>query len=154
MVKHSLTHFLGAAVGSRKHDQLLERLSLDPRDKKLVFYKPSSVYHCYYNQGIALCFEGSELDSIDFYSEAPGRSPEFKYQPVSKARVPEGIEYDATAERLVQLYGEPIQKGGGMKAQMDVWLRWEGVQFEIPTRNWEAAKDLVWSSCTIFRTSG
>lgn len=147
-----LKNYLGTPIESERHKELLFALSLLNDSKKTVIvYKPSTEYHCYYEEGIALCFEKSQLDSIDFYKISGDRPSSSKYKSVLRSRLPEGIDYNATGKELVEKFGEPLEKGGGMSSKIDIWLRWKGIQFEIPTRNWDLAKETGWSSFTLFK---
>lgn len=154
MIEQSLRPFFNGkcTLNSEDHKNLLSLLSLskDGVKKTIVIYKPSTEYHCYYEEGIALCFENKQLDSIDFYRPTDGSSKS-KYKPVIDSRVPSEIGPSSTALQLVEKYGEPLEKGGGMTAKIDIWLRWKGFQVEIPSRDWDAAKDTQWSSFTMFK---
>lgn len=147
--------YLNCEINSSLHKELLQKLNISDEDQNTIKkYPPSTEYHCYFDLGIALCFEAGLLDSIDFYKEENNSAslPSAKYKTVSKDRVPVEIGYDATGKDLVEKLGEPLEKGGGSgKGQISIWLRWKHVQVEIPTRDWDIAKDLKWSALTIFR---
>lgn len=128
-------------------EELWKELEVTP-DKADVSktYSDGTLYHCFYELGIALSFVGSQqtFDSIDFYKATK------PYSPVDAKLLPDGVPHSATAKDLVEMYGEPIEKGGG--GRMDIWLRWSQFQVEIPSGNWDDAKDVQWSSLTYFKS--
>lgn len=109
-------------------------------------YPDGCTYYCFYPQGIALCFTGKirTLDSIDFYKT------DTRYSRVDEALLPESIMHSTTGRHFVQLFGEPKDKGGS--CQVNLWLRWRGLQVDLDSSNWEAAKKGSWKSMTLFRT--
>ncbi|ODV94790.1 hypothetical protein PACTADRAFT_34543 [Pachysolen tannophilus NRRL Y-2460] len=92
--------------------------------------------------------EGMELlDSIDFYR---CRSAYF-VDDIGDLPLPFNISKDDTGASLVAKFGEPLQKGGGFKEKINIWLRWEFLQVEIDNKSWEQGKDAKWVSLTIFK---
>lgn len=160
MIEKSLVSFLESAINGSQHTALLDTLSI-PRDatKDIVTYKPDIEYHCYYDLGIALMFEKGVLSAIEYYkpnntkqeSSELHSSPPSKYKNVDSVRIPASIGYHATAVQLVEKFGEPTEKGGGMKQHIDIWMRWKDMEVGIPSRDWDAAKDVEWSSLIIFK---
>ena len=160
------TRFFGITLDSSEYHDLLSTLNLSESTYTPRKFGKSTEYRCFYPQGIALCFESQKLDSIDFYKEdrsgnitakedgpkKPEQEEEQKriYKKVDKSVVPGSIPYNATAVDLVNKYGEPEEKGGGLSQKMDIWMRWDGFQVDIPNRDWDTAKDTEWCSLTIF----
>lgn len=151
----SYAQFFGIKPDSPEYTELLQTLNLSDSVCKPVTRKfgKSTEYRCFYTHGIALCFENCNLDSIDFYKEDRSNqaATENRYSRVDSAVVPEFIGYEATGVDLVNKFGEPLEKGGGMGQKMDIWMRWNGFQVEVPDRNWDTAKDAQWCSLTIYQ---
>lgn len=144
--------YFGCSINSDLHKKLLLTLSI-PADAQItiVTYKPATEYHCYYDLGIALMFENKLLDSIEFYKPDPVTQSSSKYKPVDAKRVPKSIGFHTTGKQLVAKLGEPLEKGGGSKAHIDIWMRWKGIQADLAIRDWEAAKDTEWCSLVFFK---
>lgn len=154
-MKKDYVDYFGTVLRSAEYEDLLSLIQVPKALGVSKKFGPSTEYICFYEHGIALCFENEKLDSIDFYKEDRTNTstvdPSFpKYHKVSKEAVPKFIPYDATAGQLVEQFGEPLEKGGGLSSKMDIWLRWRGFQVEISNRDWDQAKDVEWASLTIF----
>lgn len=157
------SRYFGIMPNSSEYIVLVETLHVSSETPVVKKFGKSTEYHCFYEHGIALCFEGNILDSIDFYKqdrtvystrpETGGGTVDKKptYKKVAKSAIPDFIDYTATGLDLVNKFGEPLEKGGGMSKKMDIWMRWTGFQVDIPDRSWETAKDCEWSSLTIYK---
>lgn len=154
--------FFGIQDGSEKYHLLKSTLKVTDVTPHIKKFGTSTVYQCFFDQGVSLCFENSKLDSIDFYKQSQPTpsstslqkesSGQTRYGPVDKDVIPDFIDYESTGLDLVNKFGEPSEKGGGMSSKLDIWLRFTGFQVELPDRNWDTAKDSQWASLTIFES--
>lgn len=105
-------------------------------------------YVNFYSLGVSLCYFKNILDSIEFHNK-----PEGKFSSCDPALYPSWFpEADASGKDLVVKFGEPLEKGGGTKKEtIDIWLRWKGFQVEMPTKNWDEAKDVIWCQLMMFQ---
>jgi hypothetical protein len=139
--------YLGHKLTDESLKQLWCDLKVEPdMADSIKIYKDGTTYYCFYNAGLALSFTGDNkvFDSIDFYKNSP------PYSRVDVKYLPESIAYSATAKELVQKFGEPLEKGGGGSSRVDIWLRWPSFQVDIPSCDWDNAKDIEWTSLTYF----
>lgn len=98
-----------------------------------------------HEDGISFAFVKDKLDSIDFFQI------DKKFKPVKEELLPFGITETTLGKDLVEKFGEPLEKGGGINTKMDIWLRWGNVQVELDDQSWETAKSAKWKSATIFK---
>lgn len=107
-------------------------------------FSSDTILYNYHNEGISLCFVKDKLDSIDFFWK------DQTFKPCQFTDLPFDLSRTITARELVEKLGEPEEKGGGINAKMDIWLRWKHLQVEIDERSWEAAHNATCKSFTIF----
>ncbi|KAK7205632.1 hypothetical protein BZA70DRAFT_166124 [Myxozyma melibiosi] len=130
-------------------------------------YGTKITYIVYYEAGLALCFQRVSsgkalLESIEIYNT------DRKYKAVASTLLPfKGLTHATTASELIEAYMEPTEKGGGVTAGIDIWLRWsqlsisthEGepttisIDVQISDRSWQTGGGSVWKSMTISLTS-
>lgn len=152
----SYEQYFDITKDSKEHHALLKALKLSSLTPVVKLYGIKLEYHCYFSQGLSLCFESGKLESIDFYknqkpsSSSPVGNSE-PYSSVKPENLPDFIGFNMTGKQLIEKFGEPVEKGGGLSQKLDIWLRWSGFQVEIGSRDWDAAKDIEWSSLTIFK---
>lgn len=156
MDRINYNRYFDVTKDSKEHHNLLKDLNILNLDPVIKNYGSKLEYHCYFLQGLSLCFESSKLESIDFYkkqdqSMLSSVKNNVLYSSVKRSNLPEFIEYNMTGKDLIEKFGEPVEKGGGMSQKMNIWLRWPDFQVEIESRDWDAAKDIEWSSLTIFK---
>jgi hypothetical protein len=152
----SYEQYFDITKDSEEHHTLLKVLKLSKLTPVVKSYGTKLEYHCYFLQGLSLCFESNKLESIDFYkNQEPSSSSPIGnsklYSSVERESLPDFIDFDMTGKQLIEKFGEPVEKGGGLSQKLDIWLRWSGFQVEIRSRDWDAAKDIEWNSLTIFR---
>ncbi|KAG5358491.1 hypothetical protein CJU89_5081 [Yarrowia sp. B02] len=101
----------------------------------------------YYKLGIALCYYNGALDSVEYFNKPSG-----KFSQCAPGLYPSWFpDPNDSGKDLVVKFGEPLQKGGGTKKEaIDIWLRWKNFQVEMPTKNWDEAKDVVWCQLVVF----
>ncbi|ODQ78630.1 hypothetical protein BABINDRAFT_162340 [Babjeviella inositovora NRRL Y-12698] len=105
-------------------------------------YPDGVTYYNFKASGISIAFDQKGLlESVDFYREVIPAA----------MLLPFGISALDTGKTLVKKFGEPTEKGGGFKAKMDIWLRWEFFQVELDERSWEAGDQAQWKALTIFK---
>ncbi|KAK9474182.1 uncharacterized protein V1510DRAFT_412627 [Dipodascopsis tothii] len=108
--------------------------------------------------GVALSFRardgGFVVDAVEFYAVDKTYAP---FADDKLPALPLGIRRDWTGRRFVDAFGEPADKGGGMKQRMDIWLRWSSasgsafaVEVQLDDRDWDAAKDTTWKAVTVY----
>ncbi|KAK9447006.1 uncharacterized protein V1518DRAFT_422664 [Limtongia smithiae] len=122
-------------------------------------YGASTLYVIYYTAGLALCFERSkgdqfELEALELYSS------DAQYRAVEASLLPiEGLSITTTGKELVQAFGEPDDKGGGMREGIDIWFRWDtvghgaGLEVQMDSRSWEDGQRCAWRSIIYFKSS-
>lgn len=126
-------------------EDLLERHSLYIKDAKVKNYSDGVVYYCFFPRGVAISLQMGVVDAIELYQE------DSEYGKVASESIPFPLESDSTGKDLVEKFGEPIEKGGGTKAQpIDIWLRWANFEITIKSRDWNEAQKIPWSTASIW----
>ncbi len=161
---------LQSYLGKNENDISLNKylisigVDLAKADKKKF---KSHVCYNIYDKGISLTFitesnsnKSLILDSFDLYKNIPNSMIQKRYTTVSETMLPGNLKLKTTSKELVENFGEPDEKGGGINNKYDIWLRWDkvkvdnitlGIQVEIDDRSWETAQNATWSSITIFK---
>lgn len=134
---------IGYLKGSTVFSSFIECKGLDLSRCEEKIFGNTTLYNLY-QDGLSFAFVNDKLDSIDFFQV------DKKFKPVKKELLPLGIKKETKGKDLVEIFGEPLEKGGGMSSKMDIWLRWENLQVEIDEISWDSAKDVTWKSITIF----
>lgn len=134
---------IGVSKESEDFIKFISEKGLKLSESEQKSFKNTTLYN-FYNDGISFAFVDGKLDSIDFYQT------DKKFKPVNPEFLPFGITNKATGKDLVNKFGEPIEKGGGLSSRMDIWLRWNQLQVEMDEMSWDSAKDVTWKSITIF----
>ncbi|ODQ63586.1 hypothetical protein NADFUDRAFT_53249 [Nadsonia fulvescens var. elongata DSM 6958] len=150
---------LGINDTSAEYKGVLTKLCVEvDTDADVITYSDGMTYHCFHKQGIAFAFMKNSdnalfLDSIDFYYPRKSASSikEKTYAPVSPQFLPSWLKPDTTGKDLLEMFGEPEEKGGGITEQkINIWLRWNNFQVDLDDKNWETGQDSVWNSMTMF----
>uniref|UniRef100_A0A060T1V0 ARAD1C27258p n=1 Tax=Blastobotrys adeninivorans TaxID=409370 RepID=A0A060T1V0_BLAAD len=133
---------LGQILGSPESTTIPQLVQLlgDPDETKSY---GSVKYYCFYSKGIAIGVDKGRVDSADFYKGG-------RYTCAPKELLPEWLAPEMTGKQFVETFGEPVEKGGGGKGGIDIWLRWKDFQVDIKETDWDKAKDQPWTSVTIF----
>ncbi|AOW00224.1 YALIA101S10e03422g1_1 [Yarrowia lipolytica] len=123
----------------------LEALQKEPPTARST---PNYLNVNFYKLGIALCFFNGALDSVEYFNKPSG-----KFSQCAPGLYPSWFpDPNDSGKDLVIKFGEPLQKGGGTKKEaIDIWLRWKNFQVEMPTKNWDEAKDVVWCQLVVFQ---
>lgn len=137
-------------------DLLSQILHVDfEKESTIRTYKDGSTDYNFYSKGISVFTtkNGDQdiVDSIDFYL-IQTKSTSLMKVVTDELDLPLNISREDTGQSLVEKFGEPLEKGGGMdKGAMDIWLRWNYLQVEINEKSWNAAQTSKVRSITIFK---
>jgi hypothetical protein len=137
---------LGKPVENTRNSLLLD---LDMAEEKKT-YSDGITYYCFYSKGIAIAVtKAGVIDSVDFYKFLD--TTKNKYRPADEKLLPQFIQGVHTGLDLVNKFGEPLEKGGGgANVKSDIWLRWESFEVVFSEKLWDTAKDVQWTSLTVF----
>lgn len=135
---------LGLPQGSSELASFVESKGIDLANREERRFGNTTLYNLH-QEGISFAFTKDQLESVDFFQI------DKKFKPVKEELLPFGIMNSTLAKDLVEKFGEPLEKGGGINSKMDIWLRWADLQVEIDDQSWESAKDAKWKSITIFK---
>ncbi|GME91011.1 hypothetical protein B5S28_g1810 [[Candida] boidinii] len=137
-------------------DLLSQILHVDfEKESTIRTYKDGSTDYNFYSKGISVfTTKGDDqdiVDSIDFYL-IQTKSTSLMKVVTDELNLPLNISREDTGQSLVEKFGEPSEKGGGMdKGAMDIWLRWNYLQVEINEKSWNSAQTSKVKSITIFK---
>jgi len=135
---------IGLGPKSQVLNEFLKLKNVDLATAEIKTFKDTTLYNLYEN-GLSFAFVDEKLDSIDFFQK------DKKFKTVDSKLLPFGITNTSTGKNLLDIFGEPIEKGGGLNSRMDIWLRWDTLQIELDDQSWDTAKDANWKSITIFK---
>ncbi|GME68269.1 unnamed protein product [[Candida] boidinii] len=141
---------------SGSKDLLSQILHVDfEKESTIRTYKDGSKDYNFYSKGISVFTTISSgqdvVDSIDFYL-IQSKSTSLMKVVTDDLNLPLDISREDTGQSLVEKFGEPLEKGGGMdKGAMNIWLRWNHFQVEINEKSWNSAQTSKVKSITIFK---
>lgn len=145
-MKDKWVQIVGKSADDSGFQDILNKLGIELNEKSAenCFISKDGATFDYLSLGLSFYLIDGKLDSVDFYSISP------KFSTVKPDLIPMGVRLEDTGKDLIMKFGEPLEKGGGMNAKMDIWLRWDHLQVEINEKNWDSAASARWSSLTIF----
>lgn len=99
----------------------------------------------FHNSGTCLQFESMILTGIDFYKSSK------EYSCCEEAHLPYWIKLNFTGKDFVLVFGEPSNKGGGLKTEC-IWLEWNDRKLivNLAEKKWELAAVASWNSLSIW----
>ncbi|KAG7877881.1 hypothetical protein KL905_001147 [Ogataea polymorpha] len=129
-------------LGSELEPALLQKVGLDIKNSTKVVLKDCEIYN-FYDAGVSFVIVNNKIDSIDFFFRNKSFRP-------CQLVLPYNLDSEFTGSRLLEVLGEPLEKGGGTSSNINIWLRWKNLQIELDDKSWETAKDALIKSITIF----
>lgn len=118
---------------------------LHVKEAQIRKYTDGTVYYCFFHHGVAIGMQNGLVDVVELYQENSD------YAKVASKCVPLPLESGCTGKNLVDIFGEPLEKGGGTKSQpIDIWLRWKSFEVTIKSRDWNEAQNLPWATASIW----
>ncbi|KAG7733256.1 hypothetical protein KL948_001759 [Ogataea haglerorum] len=129
-------------LGSEFEPVLLQRVGLDIKNSTKVILKDCEIYN-FYDDGVSFVIISNKIHSIDFFFRNKSFRP-------CQLALPYDLDSEFSGRRLLEVLGEPLEKGGGTSANINIWLRWKNLQVELDDKSWETAKDALVKSITIF----
>lgn len=140
MNKKSWFDLIGVEIEDEKFIKFVDNLQICMNDAEIKKVGDSFLYN-FYKIGLSMNFINNKLDSIDFFGI------DSKFNQIDESLLPLDIKLSTTGKNLIELFGEPLEKGGG---SIDIWLRWKNFQIDLNDKNWNYASNATRKSITIF----
>ncbi|KAG7851265.1 hypothetical protein KL941_000934 [Ogataea angusta] len=129
-------------LGKNIEPVLLQRFGLDINSATKVVLRDCELYN-FYDAGVSFVIINNKVDSIDFFFRNKSFTP-------CQLALPYELDSGFSGKCLLEVLGEPSEKGGGTSSNINIWLRWKNLQVELDDKSWETAKDALMKSLTIF----